>query len=308
MSEELIDQYVDRAKFESDTQFILDQFKQIVNAQEKVGAFKVELQKSTSAKDVTTNAELSVKANARITESVKAVNAVINQRFASEAKLATLTTDYTKATVANRLEIQKQNKELKDQAAYNAANTGSIEKARAAVRQLNTERNKLNLYTVEGQKRQAELNAQIDKYNNFIKKSVDALSAQKINIGNYSGAVVILKKSFEEVAGKMEQMTKDGKTQTDVFKQLEKEYELLNKLVNSQEAGFANATSEIKANQRALIDLENAGLAGTESFKKLEQATGNLQDQLGDLKARTKQLGSDTFVFDGMIKEIAKSK
>ena len=247
-----------------------------------------------------TTKELSLAQN-KLAQELKAVESLVNQRFATDAKVITLQTDYAKATAANRVEIQKQNAELKTQAQLQAANTGSIEKAQAAVKALTAERNKLNLYTEEGQKRQAELNSQIDKYNNFIKKNVDALAAQKINDGNHTGAISVLKTSLTEVAKKLDDYNKSGKGNKDVIAALEKEYTILNQLVNSQAAGFANAAAEVKENQKALLQMEQAGLRGTKAFNELAIATGQLKDDIGDLKARTKALGSDTFVFDSLI-------
>ena len=94
------------------------------------------------------------------------------------------------------------------QSRYRRAETGSIEKARAAVKILNAERNKLNLYTEEGRARQEKLNAQIDKYNEFIKKNVDALSQQKINVGNYLGSAKIIVDALEKEKKKLEELIK----------------------------------------------------------------------------------------------------
>lgn len=301
MSEELIDSYVDRSKFASDTDFIEAELKRVVELFDKVNKTKITLQGANSLKGVAAASEEGIKTNARLNESTKAVINLVNQRFASEAKLITLQSDYAKATAANRVEIQKQNAELKTQAQLQAANTGSIERAQAAVKALTKERNQLNLYTKEGQERQAQLNAQIDKYNNFIKKNVDQLAAQKINVGNYSGAISVLKTSLDEVSKRIDQYNKSGKVNADVLKSLEREQKILNQLVNSQAAGFANATAEIRENQKALLQMEQAGLSGTRAFKELAEATGKLKDDVSDLKARTKTLGSDTFVFDSLI-------
>jgi len=301
MSEELIDQYVDRGKFSSDTEFIKAELKEVLEAYEKVKSVKINIQGASSTKGVAAAAEEGIKANARLNESTKAVISLVNQRFATEAKLITLQTDYAKATAANRVEIQKQNAELKNQAQLQAANSGSLEKARASVKALRTEQETLNLYTEEGQKRNAELITQIDKYNAFIKKNSDALAQQKINVGNYSGAINILKGSLDEVSKKIDANTKAGKGNTAANQALQKEQGILKQLVDSQAAGFAKASLEIRANEKALLDLAKAGLENTESYKQLALATGKLKDDLGDIKARTKALGSDTFAFDGLI-------
>lgn len=265
-----------------------------------------ELDKAMKKTNITT--ELGIKENARLMQSVKAVNALVQQRFASEAKLATLqvqngkaTNDYNKQTIANRTETARLNKEVKNTVEAEQSAIGSRDRAMAQIKVLTAQKDKLNLVNKDEKKQYDEIVVKLQRYEAFLKSTGSAAEKQRANIGNYSGAVNVLKKSFDEVVAKMDLLTKEGKTQDVVFQQLTKEYELLNKLVNSQEAGFANATMEIRANQKALLDLENAGLAGTESFKNLEKATGDLQDQLSDLKTRTKALGSDTFVFDGLI-------
>jgi len=201
MADDLIESIIDTGKIKVEIDFLkknLDEMKATIMT---FPVIKTDIGNANGVKELST-------ANIKLAESHKAVEQLVKARFASEAKLVTLQTDYAKATAANTTEIQKQNKELKDQAAFNAANTGSIEKARAAVKMLNTERNKLNLYTKEGQARQKELNEQIDKYNEFIKKNVDALSQQKINVGNYQGSAKLIVDALEKEKKKLEELEK----------------------------------------------------------------------------------------------------
>ncbi|MES2428244.1 MAG: hypothetical protein V4560_14790 [Bacteroidota bacterium] len=258
-----------------------------------------ELDKAIDKTNKTT--DVAVKENAELIKSIKDLTTVMTESAKSNQKKSGQQAESTKKTLEETIANQKNTKELKAQAQAELSAIGSREKALAQIKVLTIAKDKLNLESEEEKKEYDQIVIKLQKYEQFLKKTGSEAEKQRLNIGNYSGAVSILKTSFDQVADKMAEMTKAGKTNTDVFAQMEKEYALLNKLVNSQEAGFANATMEIRANQKALLDLENAGLAGTESFKKLEQATGELQDQLGDLKARTKTLGSDTFVFDGLI-------
>jgi hypothetical protein len=301
MSDELIEHYLDREKFGSDTDFAIAEIKKFMDAFNAARAARVNISTSNTTKGTTTAIEEGIKANARMVESQKAVEAVVRQRFATEAKLVTIQTDYHKQTVANNLEIQKTNRELKTSIELRDAENGSIDKARARIKQLTAERNSLNLFTKAGQDRLKDLNAEIDKNNEFIKKNADAALKQKLNIGNYSGAVNVLKDSLTDVSKKIKDLTDAGKGQTDLVKSLQREEDLLNKILSTQEAGFANATAEVKANQKALLELQAAGLEGSEAFKLLAKQTGELQDQVADLRETTKNLGSDTFVFDGMI-------
>lgn len=154
MADELVRSYVDREAFASDTKFILDE----INKGRQAIADAIEARKSirgaSSGKDIASASEAGVKATTMLSESTKAVTNLMKERFATEAKLVTIQTDYARETAKNRVEIQKTNQELKNKAEYQKAETGSIEKARAAVKILNTERNKLNLYTEEGRARQ----------------------------------------------------------------------------------------------------------------------------------------------------------
>ena len=47
-----------------------------------------------------------------------------------------------------------------------------------------------------------------DKYNEFIKKNVDALSQQKINVGNYQGSAKIIVDALEKEKKKLEELIK----------------------------------------------------------------------------------------------------
>jgi hypothetical protein len=301
MAEELIDKYIDRAGIEGDTKFFLDQLNKGLEAMNKLSASKISINTSTNAKAVTESVKEGVKANTALAESVKAVNSVLTQRFATEAKLVTIQTDYNKATVANRVEIQKQNKELKNAIELRDAESGSIEKARARIKVLTDERNKLNLFTKEGQARLKELNTEIDKNGAFIQKNADAYLKQKLNIGNYSGAVKTLEKALEDVRAKMDQYNKTGKTSEGILRSLNKEEALLTQLVQGQQAGFASATAEVRNNEKALQQLQAAGLQTTDFYKSLLQETAELKDNVGDLKETIRNLGSDTRTLDGLI-------
>ncbi len=335
MSSELIDKYVDRAAIVKDTDFLIAEIQRAEDARLAFGTAKTKVQGATSSKGVTEGSDLAAKANAQLAESIKAVTALINQRFASEAKLITIQTDYAKATAANRLELQKQNKELKDQAALNAANTGSIERARAAVRLLNTERNKLNLFTKEGQEQQQKLNDKINKYNEFIKKSVDNLSAQKINIGNYQGSAKIIVDALEKEKKKLEELEKTRirvqnagaapfapRTTVQGFaggnlKAAAGDVQALNKQIEESRVkieGFsriteqpkflniagkvADATAELRFFTKSLIDLERNGLGSSEAANQLRKQLAALTDEIGDTRAEVKALSSDTRGFD----------
>ena len=65
----------------------------------------------------------------------------------------------------------------------------SIQQAREQNKLLNKLRNESNLATEEGRSELELLNKTIDANNDFIKENVDALSQQKINVGNYTDSI-----------------------------------------------------------------------------------------------------------------------
>ena len=66
----------------------------------------------------------------------------------------------------------------------------SINTLRASVRELTKARNASNLETVEGRASVTSLNAAIEKNNLVIKSNVDALTKQKMNVGNYTDSIL----------------------------------------------------------------------------------------------------------------------
>ena len=69
MSEELIDSYVDRGKFASDTEFIQSELKKVADIFDKINSVKINLQGASSLKGVAAASDEGTKANARLNES-----------------------------------------------------------------------------------------------------------------------------------------------------------------------------------------------------------------------------------------------
>jgi len=260
-----------------------------------VGTFAKDAEKTNIA------IEKQVKLHTKLRAEAAAVDALMRQRFATDAKIITSTTDFAKATARSTVELQKNNKEIKAQAAADAAQVGTRERAMAQIKLLTIQKDRMVLIGDKETKQYDELVAKINRYNNFLKQTGTLAEKQRMNVGNYSGSIGILKTSLDEVSKKIEANTRAGQKNNETTKLLEKEYKILNQLVESQAVGFASARAEILANQKALFALEEAGKKGTKVYNELAVATGKLQDQVGDLKARTKALGSDTFALDGLI-------
>jgi hypothetical protein len=120
----------------------------------------------------------------------------INSLKDANANLAKAEGDNSKAIAENNVLIQlatnersKTNKAIVASVEAFGKEAKSIDDARAAVKQLAIERNKLDISTEAGKKKQVELNNSIDSHNKFIKENVDQYQQQKINIGNYASAL-----------------------------------------------------------------------------------------------------------------------
>jgi hypothetical protein len=66
----------------------------------------------------------------------------------------------------------------------------SINSLRASVREMTKARNEANLSTAEGRSRVNSLNQAIDANNAKIKSNIDALTKQKMNVGNYTDSIL----------------------------------------------------------------------------------------------------------------------
>jgi hypothetical protein len=160
-----------------------------------------------------------------------------------------------------------------------------------------------NLAVTQGanSKEAQEAAAKANDLNNQLKQ-IDATVGQfQRNVGNYSGALKTLEKSLNDVKNKIDDHTKSGKQNDDVLKALVKEQQLLESLVDVQSKGFANATSEIKKNQQAIMLLTQLYGEDSAVVKKLVAETAELTDTVGDMRATIKAQASDTHVFDGLI-------
>ena len=78
---------------------------------------------------------------------------------------------------------------IKEDKASVDAMTVSIGSLAEANKKLRAERKELNLETAEGQKRVQEINKQLDTNNAKIKENSSALEKQRLNVGNYGGAL-----------------------------------------------------------------------------------------------------------------------
>lgn len=332
-AEEKITSYIDLKSTGKETKELLSQINQVYDAFNKTKNTKVTISGTDNMKGVAEGVK-------KVKQEQDELQRITERLIKSYEKRQALDSE-------NAKNLALENARLKERAALLAADVkvmnasaNSIDFARAKVGQLTKERNKLDLASKDGVARQKELNAEIDKYNAFIKDNVDEYQKQKINIGNYSGALKILEGTLDEVRKKLNETKKAQqgftistpaagpgrpssgsgvrpgsvgdpqavKLYNDQIKQtadevarLNKEEALLSRIVESQINGFASATAEVKSNEKALQALAAAGLANTEFYDKLLKETAELKDSVGDLKNEIKNLASDTSTLDGLI-------
>jgi hypothetical protein len=125
-----------------------------------------------------------------LNKSTKEINDTRKEAEKLQKQLKSLTDEEVKAKLKFNEANKKQRESLKALNTLEDKEAGTLEKLRARNKQLAIERNKLNLETKKGRDRLKEINAELDKNNKKLKKNADALSKQKINIGNYVGGLV----------------------------------------------------------------------------------------------------------------------
>jgi hypothetical protein len=205
------------------------------------------------------------------------------------------------------------------------SNSNSIDEARAKLKQLRDARNAIDLTLPGGQESAQQLNAQIDRLDEFIKKNVDAYTQQKINIGNYQGSAKIIVDALAEVEKKLDALKEKqqglqnlSKTdpigfkfsnQADQLNQVnaelaktEKEFTALNNITSNPQffnlAAVGNARTEVRGFTTTLIELEEKGLGNTDFANELRKRLAHLTDQISDTRQEIKAMSSDSRAFD----------
>jgi chromosome segregation ATPase len=314
---EKIDEYVDRSAVKGETEFLVKELKTVLDLFDQLNAKKITLNGATSLKDVAGNADATNKAIAELqAQNVKlqksyddlAKKLAENKKNTDDlekakARLAKTESDQAKEIALVNQQRIENNKQLKIQAELEKASAGSVDFARAKVKELTSERNKLNLTTEEGKQKQAELNKEIDLYNDFIKENVDELAKQKINIGNYPASAKIIVDALEKARQKFTDLSQAADTTPAALDDARRHMESLRGVVDSKQflnyaAGAGDAQKELKSFTRVLVDLEQRGEGNSEAAIDLRKHLAELTDQIADAKDAVKALASDTHSFD----------
>lgn len=264
---------------------------------EKLIAKAVELNKAVGG--ASTFKELN-KATVEMTDNEKALAKQVDELAKANAKLQALYTDEAKKLADVKLQQQARNQAIKEEIQLNQAAEGSIKQKQIQLKQLTKEYDNLSTVERESAKGQ-ELLKSIQDLDKELKKLEGSTGRFQRNVGNYSGALQTLDKALQDVTKKIDDNTKSGQQNTAVIEALQKEQGLLQSLIDTQSKGFANATSEIRNNQQAILLLSQVYGEDSAVVTELTAKTAHLVDTVGDMKATIKAQASDTHVFDGLI-------
>lgn len=265
---------------------------------EKLIAKAVELNKAVGS--ATTFKEIN-KATAEMTDNEKALAKQVDELAKANAKLQALYSDEAKKLAEIKVQQQEQNKALKDQAKEALGLSGAYDKLTKEYNDAAKAAKDLAAQFGAGSKEAKEASARALELDARLKAADASVGRFNKNVGNYSGALDVLKGALQDVSKKIDDNTKSGQQNVAVIEALQKEQGLLQSLIDTQSKGFANATGEIRNNQQAILLLSQVYGEDSAVVQELTAKTAHLADTVSDMKATIKAQASDTHVFDGLI-------
>lgn len=245
----------------------------------------------------------------------------LNKSYSDEAK-----------TIAGLKDKQQaRNQALKEEAQLSASSEGSIKQKQILLKQLQRDYDNLS-QSERDASTGTDLLAGIQELDKELKGLEGTTGRFQRNVGNYGSALKTLEGYLADVRTQLsatkqaangltlsprggpgpsarnnsaplrtgdntQQLVKYNQALTqsaDKVEDLQKQEQLLSRIVESQIAGYASATAELKSNEKALQSLAAAGLQSTEFYQVLLKDTAELKDSVGDLKDEIKALSSDT--------------
>lgn len=195
----------------------------------------------------------------------------------------------------------EQNKALKEQAQEALGLTDAYKKLELEYNKAAKEAKNLSVQFGANSKEAKEASAKALELDQRLKAADASVGRFNRNVGNYSGALDTLKGALQDVSKRIDDNTKSGQQNAAVMESLQREQNLLQSLIDAQSKGFANATSEIRNNQQAILLLSQVYGEDSAVIQELTKKTAELTDTVGDMKATIKAQASDTHVFDGLI-------
>lgn len=302
MSDQLIDQIADRAAITSDQQFVDGVLDDIFGKFQQISDLKIKLTTDSSFQAAAQTVATVKKAQDDLSLSVKAYGNIVDQTAKNQAQFNANTSAGAAALATSKVALAAQNAQLTSTAKLQATANNSVGEAIALVNQLKIARNAISIVDEQSKQKVADLNTQIDLNNKFINENTSGIEQQKNNVGNYIGAVGILKDALDEVNGKIAANTAAGQDQSAAQQQLIKEQQLLNAAVGRQVEGFSSLAVELRTNQQLLATMSAAGLSGTKAFEELREKVDDTQKEYSEFREQQKLLGNATGGFEAIIK------
>lgn len=209
---------------------------------------------------------------AAITEAYKKSNTVKNSAVQISQQLRAAEDEEVKARLRLQQATAAQKKILTEEIALENKELGTLQKLAIESNKLRREREQLNLETAKGVNRLKEINTQLDKNNKIITQSSDALKKQKLNVGNYQGAVNKLTGALGQLGLAFSAFT----IMRDVFKTVV-DFE---KATASLSAITGATGSDLTALKGTILDLATSMKVGVTETTKLFEIVGSQMPQL----------------------------
>lgn len=192
--------------------------------------------------------------NATATSQDKLTNAI--KQANKESKELKLQED---KIVKSKLEFSRAVKEQRDRIAQLIAEenkeAGTIEKLNAANKRLREEQRKLNLETQNGIQRNKEINAQLNKNTEFIKKNSDAYVQTKMNVGNYAQSIIQSVKSMVSAGAVIALVTTGLRKLKEAFENTVTGMTFMNQVAEVSKQIFYDLATTMRLNVRNMMDV-----------------------------------------------------
>lgn len=292
-SNDSIREFIDLDSVGKQKEVFVKDLKEIYALYQKINNTRLKLEGSSSIKETTD----ALKKLRQEEDELSKINRQIEQTY---QKRVALESQKAKVLAEEKELLRQRNAELKNSVREQNAAEGSLEKMRATLIRLNKEYDNMSAKERNAAKGQ-ELKNKINGLSEDLKKLEGETGRYQRNVGNYSSATKILEKSLDDVKKKLDEANRSGNQNGDVIAQLEKEYNLLDRVLKSNATGFVSMKQEIKENQVAIEQLSRIYGEDAEVVRELIRENGKLRDSFEDLKAAQKAQGSDTFAFDAAL-------
>jgi hypothetical protein len=124
-----------------------------------------------------------------------------------------------------------------------------------------------------------------------------AIQSAKADVGTFAAAIEATKQKM----AMLDEGSEEFKTLSAAISEAEESLKLLSNETGETETKTKSLKAQLRAMKEELAALESAGQEGTQEFRNLQMAAGELEDQIGDTSQRVRVLASDTFALDAGI-------